>query len=194
MSEYIPQLETKDDFEKLVNDLHEALEKQDKWLKETKHCNICNRTCQPNVMRLERYGKEYDGVCYECFQEKCHKEGMPKKFIEEQAKSLLEYRKERTLYSPCYSFLPWLEDNEIDIIKKKADELEKKEEQRKANEYKSSLLKEAADFCDRVIGKQQEDETITRGQLEDIIANLFGEFDKLKNRIDGKADREMIFR
>ena len=107
-----------------------------------------------------------------------------KKAIEEQAESLLEYRKERTLYSLCYSFLPWLEDNEIDIIKKKADELEKKEEQRKADEYKSSLLKEAADFCDRIIGKQQKDETITRGQLEDIIANLFGEFDKLKDRID----------
>lgn len=33
-----------------------------------------------------------------------------------------------------------------------------------------------------------------RGQLEDIIANLFGEFDKLKDRIDEKSDREMIFR
>ena len=60
MSEYIPQLETKDDFEKLVNGLREALEKQDKWLKETKHCNIRNRTCQPNVMRLKRYGKKYN--------------------------------------------------------------------------------------------------------------------------------------
>lgn len=194
MPEHIPQLETKDDFEKLVNGLHEALEKQDKWLKETKHCSICNHTYEPNVMRLERYGKKYDSMCYECFKEKCHKDGMPKKFIEEQAESLLKYRKERTLYSLRYSFLPWLEDNEIDIIKKKADELEKKEEQRKADEYKSSLLKEAADFCDRIIGKQQEDETITRGQLEDIIANLFGEFDKLKDRIDLKADREMIFR
>lgn len=48
-------------------------------------------------MRLKRYGKKYDGICYECFQEKCHKESMPKKFIEEQAESLLEYRKERTL-------------------------------------------------------------------------------------------------
>ena len=67
---------------------------------------------------------------------------------------------------------------------KKAIEEAKKEEQRKADEYKSSLLKEAADFCDRIIGKQQKDETITRGQLEDIIANLFGEFDKLKDRID----------
>lgn len=193
MSEHIPQLETKDDFEKLVNGLHEAFEKQDKWLKETKQCNICNRIYQPNIMRLKRYGKKYDSMCYECFKEKCHKDGMPKKFIEEQAESLLEYRKERTLYSHCYSFLPWLENNEIDIIKKKADELEKKEEQRKADEYKSSLLKEASDFCDRVIGKQRRDETITRGQLEDIIANLFGEFDKLKDRIDRKADREMIF-
>ena len=67
---------------------------------------------------------------------------------------------------------------------KKAIEEAKKEEQRKADEYKSSLLKEAADFCDRIIAKQQNDETITRGQLEDIIANLFGEFDKLKDRID----------
>lgn len=193
MSDYIPQLKTKDDFEEFVNGLHEALDKQDKWLKETKQCNICNHTYQPNVMRLERYGKKYEGMCYHCFQENCHKEGMPKKFIVDQAENLLEYRKERTLHSPCYSFLPWLEENEIDIITKKADELEKKEEQRKADEYKSSLLKEAANFCDRVIGKQQEDETITRGQLEDIIANLFAEFDKLKNRIDRKADREMIF-
>lgn len=193
MSEHILRLETKDDFEKPVNGLHKAFETQDKWLKETKHCNICNRTYEPNVMRLKRYGKKYDGICYECFQEKCHKDGLPKKFIEEQAESLLKYRKERTLYSLCYSFLPWLEDNEIDVITEKADELEKKEEQRKADEYKSSLLKEAADFCDRVIGKQQEDETITRGQLEDIIANLFGEFDELKDRIDRKANREIIF-
>ena len=194
MSEHIPQLKTKEDFEKFVNGLHEALETRDKWLKDTKQCSICNRTYQPNLIRLEKYGKKYDGMCYECFQKKCHTDGMPKKFIEEQAKDLFEYRKNQTLYSLCYSFLPWLENNEIDIIKKKADELEKKEEQRKADEYKSSLLKEAADFCDRVIGKQQGDETITRGQLEDIIANLFGEFDKLKNRIDQKADREMIFR
>lgn len=194
MSEHVPQLKTKEDFEEFVAGLHEALETHDKWLSETKQCNICNRTYQPNVIKLETYGKKYDGMCYKCFQEKCHKEGMPKKFIEEQAKDLLDYRKRETLYSPCYSFLPWLEENEIDIITKKADELEKKEEQRKADEYKSSLLKEAANFCDRVIGKQQEDETITRGQLEDIIANLFAEFDKIKNRIDQKADREMIFR
>ena len=181
-------------FDELVAGLKVALDEHDKLWNTTAKCSICKCTYYPHRANIARFGKEYDGMCSNCFHEKCHKEGLPKKFIEEQAKDLLDYRKRETLYSPCYSFLPWLEENEIDIITKKADELKKKEEQKKADEYKSSLLKEAADFCDRVIGKQQEDETITRGQLEDIIANLFAEFDKIKNRINQKADREMIFR
>lgn len=193
MSEFIPKLkpETFDDF---VAGLKVALDEHSKAWDTTAKCSICKRTYYPNRTNLARFGKKYGTLCSDCFHKKCHNDGLPKKFIKEQVEEYIKYSDDLNLYKPCYIWLPWLNEDEINLIKKEVDKFLEDREKAKRLKYENSLLKESKEFCDKKLGKQEESETITRGQLEIIIANLFAEFDKLKDRIDDKQDREMIFR
>lgn len=193
MSDFIPERKPKS-FDELVAGLRVALDEHDKLWNTTAKCSICKCTYYPNRANIARFGKKYEGMCSNCFHEKCHKEGLPKKFIKEQVEEYIKYSDDLDLYKPCYTWLPWLNEEEICLIKKEVDKFLEDREKAERLKYENSLLEEAKDFCNKKLGKQEECENITRGQLEIIVANLFAEFDKLKDRIDGKQDREMIFR